>query len=144
VWEDGGGNLASYPMEVPIVRASQFLYHTLRQVPAEADDAGHALLLRGGYVRPVAAGLFSFTPLGLRVKHRIERILREEMDALGVQEVSLPFVQPAELWRESGRWDSVGDEMVRLRDRAGREVVPCDDPRGDRWTPVVGQVPLGG
>ena len=104
------------------MRLSQYLHHTLREAPAEADTEGHALLLRGGYVRQVGAGLFSYTPLGLRVKRRIERILREEMDALGALEVSLPVVQPAELWRESGRWDEVGDEMARFTDRAGRDV----------------------
>lgn len=103
------------------MRTSQLLFHTLRHAPAEADNAAHALLLRGGYVRPLAAGLYSFAPLGLRVKRRIERVLREEMNALGVQEVSLPVVQPAELWRRSGRWDSVGDEMARFQDRSGRE-----------------------
>lgn len=104
------------------MRLTQYLHHTLREAPTEADTEGHALLLRGGYVRQVGAGLFGFTPLGLRVKLRIERILREEMDALGALEMSLPLVQPAELWRESGRWDEIGDEMARFTDRAGRDV----------------------
>lgn len=104
------------------MRMSRFLFRSLRQRPSEADTDGHALLLRGGYVQQLAAGIFGFTPLGLRVLRRIERILREEMGALGVQEVSLPLVQPAELWRESGRWDEVGEEMARLADRGGREL----------------------
>ena len=104
------------------MRLTQYLHHTLREAPVEADTEGHALLLRGGYVRQVGAGLFSYTPLGLRVKQRIERILREEMDALGALEVSLPLVQPADLWRESGRWDEIGDDMARFTDRAGRGV----------------------
>lgn len=104
------------------MKSSQFLNNTLRQVAVEGADAGHTLLLRGGYVRPLGSGLFSFTPLGLRVKNRIEHILREEMNALGAHEVSLPLVQPAELWSQSGRWDSVGDEMARFEDRGGREM----------------------
>lgn len=104
------------------MRTSRTLFHTLRHSPADADDTAHSLLLRGGYVRPLAAGLFSFTPLGLRVKRRVEQILREEMEAIGAQEVSLPVVQPAELWRRSGRWDEVGDEMARLEDRSGRQL----------------------
>lgn len=104
------------------MRLTQYLHTTLRESPAHADTEGHALLLRGGYVRQVGAGLFAYTPLGLRVKRHIERILREEMDALGAHEVSLPLVQPAELWRESGRWDAVGDELARFTDRAGRDL----------------------
>src|SRR5699024_7467921 len=104
------------------MRMSHFLFRSLRQRPSEADTEGHALLLRGGYVQQLAAGLYSFTPLGLRTLRRIERILREELNALGAQEVSLPLVQPAELWRESGRWDAVGEELARFTDRSGRDL----------------------
>ena len=82
----------------------------------------HQLLLRAGLVRQVASGIFAYLPLGQRVKHRIEQIVREEMDAIGGQEVTLPVVQPAELWRESGRWHQIGSEMARLKDRNDRDL----------------------
>lgn len=96
---------------------------TLRQDPAEAEMASHRLMLRAGLVRPLGAGIYSFLPLGLRAKLRIEAIIREEMDAIGGQEVLMPVVHPAELWRESGRWYSIGPEMARFRDRADRDMV---------------------
>jgi prolyl-tRNA synthetase len=105
------------------MRRSAFLCQTLREDPADAELAGQRLLLRGGYVQPLAAGIYSFLPLGLRVKQRVEQILREEMDALGGLEVELPVVQPAELWRESGRLEQIGEELVHFTDRAGREFV---------------------
>ncbi len=105
------------------MRRSQSFGDTLRQAPADAEAAGHQLLIRGGYIQPLAAGIYSYLPLGQRVKRRVERILREEMDAVGGQEVSLPVVHPAELWQESGRWYSVGPELVRFKDRAGRDMV---------------------
>jgi prolyl-tRNA synthetase len=105
------------------VRRSVFLCQTLRESPADVELAGQRLLLRGCYVQTLAAGIYSFLPLGLRVKQKIEQILREEMDALGGQEVALPVVQPVELWRESGRLQQIGDELARLTDRAGRQFV---------------------
>ncbi len=102
------------------MRMSRLFFRTLRDAPAEADTANYRLLLRGGFIQQVGAGLFDLSPLGLRVKRKIEAVLREELDALGAQEVSFPLVQPADLWRRSGRWHSVGGEMVRFRDRAGR------------------------
>lgn len=105
------------------MRRSAFFCQTLRESPADAELAGQRLLLRGGYVQPLAAGIYSFLPLGLRVKQKVEQILREEMEALGGQEVELPVVQPAELWRESGRWQLIGAELARWSDRAGRELV---------------------
>ncbi|MGI8912448.1 MAG: proline--tRNA ligase [Chloroflexota bacterium] len=105
------------------MRRSAFFCQTLRESPADAELAGQRLLLRGGYVQPLAAGIYSFLPLGLRVKQKVEQILREEMEALGGQEVELPVVQPAELWRESGRWQQLGAELARWSDRAGRELV---------------------
>src|SRR5690606_23545226 len=88
---------------------------------AEAEIASHQLLLRAALVHPIAAGIFDYLPLGLRVKHKIEQIMREEMDAIGGQEVTLPMVHPADLWRESGRWQQIGDDMARLKDRNGRD-----------------------
>ena len=105
------------------MRRTELFLQTLRENPAEAEIAGHQLLLRGGYLQPLGAGLFSLLPLGQRVRAAVERILREEMDALGAQEVSLPVVQPAELWQESGRYAQIGPELARLTDRAGREMV---------------------
>lgn len=94
---------------------------TLKEIPAEAELASHKLLLRAGMIRKSAAGIYSFLPLGYRVIKKIENIVREEMDAIGSQELLLPFVQPAELWTESGRWDVYGPELARLKDRHGRE-----------------------
>jgi prolyl-tRNA synthetase len=95
---------------------------TLRMAPAEADSTSHQLLMRAGFIRPLAAGIFSTLPLGRRAMDRIEGILREEIDAIGGQEMTMPVVHPADLWKESGRWFAIGDELGRLRDRAGREM----------------------
>ena len=105
------------------MRLSVLFPRSLRGTPAETDVVGHQLLLRAGYVRQLSAGIFSALPLGTRALHRIEAIVREEMDAIGGQEVLLPVVQPAEIWQQSGRWQSVGEEMVRFQDRAGRDMV---------------------
>jgi prolyl-tRNA synthetase len=101
---------------------SQLFGHTLREIPADAELPSHQLLLRGGYIRPLAAGIYSLLPLGRRVALRIEQILREEMNAVDGQEVLMPVVQPAELWQESGRWGQIGPEMARLKDRAERDM----------------------
>ncbi len=105
------------------MRRTTFFCQTLRERPADAEIASHQLLLRGGYIQPLAAGIFTFLPIGLRVKQKIEQILRMEMQALGGQELQLPVVHPAELWRDTGRWDTVGEELLRFRDRAGRDFV---------------------
>lgn len=104
------------------MRMSRLFFRTLREAPAEAETANHRLLVRGGFIQPVATGIFDFLPLGVRVKHKIERIIREELEALGAQEVNLPVVQPAELWQRSGRWHEVGSEMARLKDRSDRDL----------------------
>jgi len=96
---------------------------TLREAPSGVEVEGHRLLLRAGFVRQLAAGVFSYLPLAKRSIGKIEGILREEMDAAGGQEVSMPVVQPAEVWKRSGRYDSTGRELVRLRDRRDRELV---------------------
>ena len=105
------------------MRMSRHFGETLRAAPADVEVASHRLLLRAGYVRQLAAGIFSYLPLGLRALRKLEGIIREEMDAIGGQEIGMPVVQPAELWQETGRWYSIGEEMVRLRDRAGRDLV---------------------
>ena len=104
------------------MRYSQLLTQTLREVPADAEAISHQLALRAGLIRPLASGIFSFLPLGLRVKRNIEQILREEMERADCFEISMPVVQPAEIWHESGRWDDVGPEMMRMKDRADRDM----------------------
>src|SRR5215213_3163593 len=102
---------------------SMLFGQTLREAPSDAEVASHGLLLRAGFIRQLAAGIFSYLPLAKRSIGKIEGILREEMDAAGGQEVSMPVVQPAEVWKRSGRYDSTGRELVRLRDRRDRELV---------------------
>lgn len=104
------------------MRYSQLLTQTLREVPADAEAISHQLALRAGLIRSLASGIFSFLPLGLRVKRKIEQILREEMERADCFEISMPVVQPAEIWRESGRWNDVGQEMMRMKDRADRDM----------------------
>ena len=104
-----------------VLRMSAIYAPTLKEDPAEADIASHRILLRSGMVRKTAAGIYSFLPLGWRSLRKIEQIVREEMDAIGSQEMLMPAMQPAELWLESGRWDVYGPELMRLRDRHGRD-----------------------
>ena len=103
------------------MRTSNFPLQTLKEVPADAEIASHRLMLRAGLIRKLAAGLYSWLPLGLRVLRRVETIVREEMDRSGALEVLMPAVQPAELWQESGRWEQYGAELLRLTDRHRRE-----------------------
>ncbi len=102
------------------MRMSQMLMPTLREVPAEAEIISHKLMVRAGLIRKVASGIYSFLPLGKRVIQKIENIVREEMNEKGGQEVLMPIVQPAEIWKETGRWDVYGDEMFKLKDRHDR------------------------
>ncbi len=104
------------------MRWSQLFIPTLRENPSDAEVVSHQLLLRAGYIRPLAAGLYSYLLLAQRSFRRIARIVREEMDAIGAQEFYLPELHPAELWQESGRWEVMGDDMFRLRDRSGRQM----------------------
>jgi prolyl-tRNA synthetase len=103
------------------MRTSQFLLSTLKETPADAEIISHQLMLRSGMIRRVAAGVYNWLPLGLRVLRKLEVIIREEMDRAGCQELLMPAVQPAELWKESGRWDEYGPELLRLADRHQRE-----------------------
>lgn len=105
------------------MRMSQLFSHTLREAPAEAETAGHQLLLRAGFIRQLSAGVFSYLPLALRSIRKIEHILREEMDAIGGQEIEMPVVHPAELWKETGRWYKIGTEMGRFKDKNERDMV---------------------
>jgi prolyl-tRNA synthetase len=104
-----------------IMRVSQLLNPTLREVPAEAEVISHQLMVRAGLIRKSASGLYTYLPLGLRILKKMETIVREEMDAKGGQEILMPIMQPAELWKESGRWDLYGAELFRLKDRHSRE-----------------------
>ncbi len=97
------------------MRVSKLFFQTLREVPADADVVSHQLMLRAGMIHQIAAGIFDFLPLALRTKHKIEDIFREEMDAIGGQEVTLPMVHPAELWQKTGRWYQIGSDMARSR-----------------------------
>ncbi|UTW04786.1 proline--tRNA ligase [Amphritea atlantica] len=103
------------------MRASQFLIATLKETPSDAEVISHQLMLRSGMVRKVAAGLYNWLPTGLRTLRKVERIVREEMDKSGAQEVLMPAIQPAELWQESGRWEKYGPELLRVHDRHNRE-----------------------
>lgn len=102
------------------MRVSKLYAPTLREVPAEAEVVSHQLMLRAGFMRKAAGGIYTYLPLAWRVLEKIERIVREEMDAKGSQELLMPIVQPAEIWQESGRWDVYGAEMFRLQDRHNR------------------------
>jgi prolyl-tRNA synthetase len=110
-------------MEEPAVRMSALLGSRFKERPAEATLDSHAFLLRGGYARQVANGIYSLLPPGLRVVRKIERIIREEMDRVGGQEVLMPVVMPRELWDESGRYEGVGPELVRFKDRTGHDML---------------------
>ena len=101
------------------MRVSQLYAPTLREVPAEAVIESHKLMLRAGYIRKVAGGLYSYLPLAWRSLRKIEEIIREEMVPTGAQEIMMPIVQPAEIWHESGRWNAYGPEMFKLEDRHG-------------------------
>lgn len=103
------------------MQTSRYLLSTTRETPADAVISSHQLMLKAGLIRRLAAGLYTWMPLGLRVLHRVEQIIREEMDRAGALEVSMPVVQPAELWQESGRWEHMGAELQRLVDRHGRD-----------------------
>jgi prolyl-tRNA synthetase len=105
------------------MRLSELFFETLRHDPADAEMPSHRLLVRAGYVRQLGAGIYSLLPLGFRVAARVQQVIREEMDRIGCQEMQMPVVHPAELWKETGRWDSVGYEMARFQDRAGRDMV---------------------
>ncbi|SEP58218.1 proline--tRNA ligase [Piscibacillus halophilus] len=103
------------------MRQSNLLIPTLREVPAEADLKSHQLLLKAGFIRQLASGVYNFLPLGKRVLRKVENIVREEMDRAGAQEVQMPALQPAELWQTTGRWNTMGQELMRLKDRHERD-----------------------
>ncbi|HDR1434836.1 TPA: proline--tRNA ligase [Pasteurella multocida] len=105
------------------MRTSQYLFSTLKETPAEASIVSHQLMLRAGMIRPLASGLYTWLPTGLRVLNKVEKIIREEMDKSGALEVKMAVTQPAELWQESGRWEEYGPELLRFKDRGERDFV---------------------
>lgn len=103
------------------MRASRFFISTLKEAPADAEIISHQLMLRAGLIRRLGSGIYNYLPMGLRVIRKVEQIVREEMDRAGAIELLMPLVQPAELWQETGRWDKMGPELLRLKDRHGRD-----------------------
>jgi prolyl-tRNA synthetase len=102
---------------------SQLFGQTLRDAPSEAQAISHRLLLRAGFIRPLASGIFTALPLARRALTKVENIVREEIEAIGGQEITMPVVQPADLWKETDRWYQIGAELTRFKDRAGRDMV---------------------
>src|SRR5215468_8260915 len=105
------------------MRLSRYPINTAKESPAEAEVISHKLMLRAGLIRRLAAGVYTFLPLGLRVVRKVESIIRQEMDRAGALELLMPAVQPGELWQESGRWEQYGPELLRLKDRHERDFV---------------------
>ena len=105
------------------MKASQFLISTLKEAPADAEVVSHKLMMRAGMIKKLGAGIYSLMPMGLRVVRKVEAIVREEMNRAGAVELSMPVVQPAELWHETGRFDKMGPELLRIKDRHGRDYV---------------------
>src|SRR5579864_4209548 len=105
------------------MKLSQYPINTMKETPAEAEVVSHQLMLRAGLIRRLAAGLYTWLPMGLRVLQKVERIIREEMNRAGAFELVMPVIQPAELWQESGRWTKYGPEMLRIKDRHQRDFV---------------------
>ena len=116
--------MRAYPeAKIPVMRLSHYPIQTTKETPAEAEIVSHQLMLRAGLIRRLAAGLYSWLPMGLRTLRKAETIIREEMNRAGAFEVLMPVVQPAELWQESGRWGKYGPELLRLKDRHQRDFV---------------------
>jgi len=105
------------------MKASQFLISTLKEAPADAEVPSHQLMMRAGMIKKLGAGIYSYLPMGLRVIRKVEAIVREEMNRAGAIEISMPVVQPAELWQETGRFDKMGPELLRIKDRHARDFV---------------------
>jgi prolyl-tRNA synthetase len=105
------------------MKASQFLITTLKEAPADAEVVSHQLMTRAGMVKKLGAGIYSYMPMGLRVIHKVEAIVREEMNRAGAVELTMPVIQPAELWQETGRFEKMGPELLRIKDRHGRDFV---------------------
>ena len=105
------------------MRARSFFLSTLKEAPADADVVSQQYMIRAGMIKKLAAGVYTYMPMGLRTIRKIEAIIREEMNAAGAVELLMPIVQPAELWQESGRWEKYGAELLRIKDRHDRDFV---------------------
>ena len=105
------------------MKASQFLISTLRDAPADAEVVSHKLMMRAGMIKKVGAGIYTYMPIGLRVIRKVEAIVREEMNRAGAIECTMPVVQPGDLWRETGRFDKMGEELLRFKDRHDNDFV---------------------
>ena len=105
------------------MRVSNFFLSTLKEAPSEAELISHKLMIRAGLIKRLGSGIYSLMPMGLRVVRKVENIVREEMNRAGAVELSMPVVQPAELWQESGRWQAYGPELLRFKDRHDRDFV---------------------
>src|SRR5688572_12198320 len=103
------------------MRLSQFHLSTSKETPADAEIVSHQLMLRAGLIRKLAAGIYTWSPLGLRVLRRVEAVVREEMDRAGALEVLMPAIQPRELWEETGRWQKFGGQLLKMKDRKDAE-----------------------
>ena len=104
------------------MKMSNLFVQTLREFPSDAEVISHKMLARAGYIKKLTSGVYSYLPLMWRVLQKVENIVREEMNNAGAQELSMPFVQPKELWIESGRWEVYGKELMRMKDRHNREM----------------------
>src|SRR3954465_14491328 len=105
------------------MKASQFFISTLKEAPADAEVPSHRLMMRAGMIKRLGAGIYNYMPMGLRVIRKVEAIVREEMNRAGAVEISMPVIQPAEYWQESGRFEKMGPELLRLKDRHDRDYV---------------------
>ena len=103
------------------MRASRFFISTLKEAPSDAEIVSHKLMMRAGMIKRLGSGIYTYMPMGLRVIRKVEAIVREEMNRAGAIELLMPVVQPAELWQETGRWDKMGPELMRVKDRHGRD-----------------------
>ena len=114
-------NTRSFPGHA--MKASKFLISTLKEAPADAEVASHKLMMRAGLIKKLGAGIYTYMPMGLRVIRKVEAIVREEMNRAGAIELAMPVVQPADLWEETGRFEKMGPELLRIKDRHGRDFV---------------------
>ncbi|HCE07271.1 MAG TPA: proline--tRNA ligase, partial [Oxalobacteraceae bacterium] len=105
------------------MRASRFFISTLKEAPSDAEIVSHKLMQRAGMIKRLGSGIYTYMPLGLRVIRKVEAIVREEMNRAGAIELLMPVVQPAELWQETGRWQKYGAELMRVKDRHGRDFI---------------------
>jgi hypothetical protein len=126
------------------MRASRFFISTLKEAPSDAEIVSHQLMMRAGMIKRLGSGIYTYMPMGLKVIRKVEAIVREEMNKAGAIELLMPLVQPAELWQETGRWDKMGPELLRVKDRHGRDCAQRDQilpPDSVEFLPHPDQVP---